>query len=104
MNVKAEMLKLPNVPVWFEETPRRPALEQDVACDVAIVGAGYTGLWTAYYLLKTKPDLRITIIDREYIGFCASGRNGGWAQGCRAIWLMASMPGYTTRCTSSSRR
>src|SRR5690606_24434271 len=48
-------------------------------CDVAIVGAGYTGLWAAYYLLKARPGLRVTIIDREHVGFGASGRNGGWA-------------------------
>lgn len=79
MTAKAEMLKLPNLPVWFEETPRRPALEGDAECDVAIVGAGYTGLWTAYYLLRARPDLRVTIIEREHAGFGASGRNGGWA-------------------------
>lgn len=87
MNIKAEMLKLPNVPVWFQETPRRPALQRDTECDVAIVGAGYTGLWTAYYLLKAKPDLRITIIDREHVGFGASGRNGGWASAIFPISL-----------------
>ena len=61
----------------------RPALEGDVDVDVAIVGAGYTGLWTAYYLLRADPKLRIAIIEREIAGFGASGRNGGW---CSAIF------------------
>lgn len=87
MTAKSEMLKLPNLPVWLQETPRRPAMHQDVECDVAIVGAGYTGLWTAYYLLKAKPELRVTIIDREYAGFGASGRNGGWASAIFPISL-----------------
>lgn len=63
-------------------TPRRP-LEGDIAADVAIVGAGYTGLWTAYYLLKAQPELRVVILEREISGFGASGRNGGW---CSALF------------------
>lgn len=46
--------------------------------DVAIVGAGYTGLWTAYYLSQAEPGLRIAIVEAEVAGFGASGRNGGW--------------------------
>ncbi|TIT72301.1 MAG: FAD-dependent oxidoreductase, partial [Mesorhizobium sp.] len=53
----------------------------DIEVDVAIVGAGYTGLWTAYYLKKAKPSLRIALIEREFAGFGASGRNGGWLSG-----------------------
>lgn len=58
-------------------------LPGDTALDVAIVGAGYTGLWTAYYLAKADPNLRIGIIEKEFVGFGASGRNGGW---CSAIF------------------
>lgn len=87
MTAKSEMLTLPNLPLWFQKAPRRPAMQQDAECDVAIVGAGYTGLWTAYYLLKAKPDLRVTIIDREHAGFGASGRNGGWASAIFPISL-----------------
>ena len=47
MTAKSDMLKLPNLPVWFQETPRRPPMQRDTECDVAIVGAGYTGLWAA---------------------------------------------------------
>ncbi|MEO5757751.1 MAG: FAD-binding oxidoreductase [Mesorhizobium sp.] len=59
----------------------RPALPGAIAADVAIVGAGYTGLWTAYYLKKAKPSLRVVVIEREFAGFGASGRNGGWLSG-----------------------
>ncbi len=59
----------------------RAALAGDTQCDVAIVGAGYTGLWTAYYLMKSDPTLRIVIVEKEFAGFGASGRNGGWLSG-----------------------
>jgi glycine/D-amino acid oxidase-like deaminating enzyme len=48
---------------------------------VCIVGAGYTGLWTAYYLKRADPSLRIAIIEERFAGFGASGRNGGWLSG-----------------------
>ncbi len=46
---------------------------------MAIVGAGFTGLWTAYYLLRADPTLRVVLLEKETAGFGASGRNGGWA-------------------------
>lgn len=69
--------------LWFEScgddlTPQRP-LQGDVNVDVAIVGAGFTGLWTAYYLAKARPDLKIAVLEKHVAGFGASGRNGGWA-------------------------
>jgi glycine/D-amino acid oxidase-like deaminating enzyme len=57
----------------------RPSLPSSVDADVAIVGAGYTGLWTAYTLLEHDPTLRVVVVEREIAGFGASGRNGGWA-------------------------
>ncbi len=63
-------------------TPGEP-LPADTEADVAIVGAGFTGLWTAYYLAKTAPDLRVVVCEREIAGFGASGRNGGW---CSALF------------------
>ena len=54
-------------------------LDRDITVDVAIVGGGYTGLWTAYYLLRQRPDLRVAVLERQVVGFGASGRNGGWA-------------------------
>jgi glycine/D-amino acid oxidase-like deaminating enzyme len=61
-------------------TPR-PALPGNRWADVAIVGGGYTGLWTAYYLAKAAPHLTVVVLEAEYCGFGASGRNGGWASG-----------------------
>ena len=61
-------------------TPRKP-LPGDRTADVAIAGGGYTGLWTAYYLAKAAPHLSIVVLEAEYCGFGASGRNGGWASG-----------------------
>ncbi|WP_307249176.1 NAD(P)/FAD-dependent oxidoreductase [Catenuloplanes indicus] len=58
-------------------TPR-PALPGDRDVDVAIVGAGYTGLWTAYYLAAADPSLRIAVLEKDIAGYGASGRNGGW--------------------------
>ncbi|MGA0893487.1 MAG: NAD(P)/FAD-dependent oxidoreductase, partial [Ilumatobacteraceae bacterium] len=57
----------------------RPPLDGDTQCDVAIAGAGLTGLWTAYYLAVADPSLRIVVAERDIAGFGASGRNGGWA-------------------------
>jgi glycine/D-amino acid oxidase-like deaminating enzyme len=53
-------------------------LRGDVGCDVAIVGGGLTGLWTAYYLHEAEPSLDIRVLEAEFAGFGASGRNGGW--------------------------
>jgi glycine/D-amino acid oxidase-like deaminating enzyme len=67
---------------WLETagddlTPR-PALRGTVNADVAILGAGFTGLWTAYYLQRLDPSLRIAVVEKDIAGFGASGRNGGW--------------------------
>jgi glycine/D-amino acid oxidase-like deaminating enzyme len=67
---------------WFAREPSpRPALPGDRDVDVCIVGAGYTGLWTAYYLAEADPSLRITVLEARFAGFGASGRNGGWLSG-----------------------
>ena len=63
--------------------PARPALTQDLQVDVCIVGAGFTGLWTAHSLALADPTLRIAVVEREVAGFGASGRNGGW---CSALF------------------
>src|SRR6478736_6175996 len=56
----------------------RPALSGPTDVDVAVVGAGFTGLWTAYYLKVADPTLRVAVLESEIAGFGASGRNGGW--------------------------
>ncbi|MBC7274608.1 MAG: FAD-dependent oxidoreductase, partial [Streptomyces sp.] len=69
------------VSFWYAQdglpAPREP-LPGDAAADVVIVGGGYTGLWTAYYLKKADPALRITVLEQKFCGYGASGRNGGW--------------------------
>ncbi len=75
--------------LWHDTLPEedrlepRPDLGGSGEVDVAIVGAGYTGLWTAYYLLGLDPSLRVLVLEREVAGFGASGRNGGW---CSALF------------------
>jgi glycine/D-amino acid oxidase-like deaminating enzyme len=59
----------------------REPLPGPLEADVAIVGAGYTGLWTAYYLKRAQPSLRVVVLEAERAGYGASGRNGGWATG-----------------------
>ena len=67
---------------WLEtagdDLAPRPPLDGSTDADVAILGAGLTGLWTAYYLARRDPALRIVIVEREIAGFGASGRNGAW--------------------------
>jgi glycine/D-amino acid oxidase-like deaminating enzyme len=70
---------------WFAELgpppPPRPPLPGPRAADVCIVGAGYTGLWTAYELRRADPELDVVVLEAETAGFGASGRNGGWVTG-----------------------
>lgn len=66
---------------------------------MAIVGAGFTGLWTAYYLKKLEPSLAITIVEAEHVGFGASGRNGGWV-----IPGIAGLARYTNHLDASERQ
>ena len=74
--------------LWHDTLPGddpltpRASLPGSTQVDVAIVGAGFTGLWTAYYLLRADPSLRVAVLEREVAGFGASGRNGGW---CSAL-------------------
>ncbi len=72
---------------WHDTVPGtldpQPSLDGDTDVDVAIVGAGLTGMWTAYYLKQADPGLRIAICEREIAGYGASGRNGGW---CSALF------------------
>jgi glycine/D-amino acid oxidase-like deaminating enzyme len=80
----------PPLSLWWDlapEAPRRPALEGDTEVDVAIVGGGLTALWTAYYLTESSPDLRVLVLERESVGFGASGRNGGW---CSALFAASA--------------
>jgi glycine/D-amino acid oxidase-like deaminating enzyme len=76
--------------LWWDGLPGRiglrPPLSGDTEVDVAIVGGGLTGLWAAYYLVEADPDLRIAVLERDIVGFGASGRNGGW---CSALFSVS---------------
>src|ERR1700735_4800917 len=78
---------------WWQASggvpPRRPSLPGALEADVAIVGGGYTGLWTAYYLAGLRPELRVVVLEAAFAGYGASGRNGGW--------VTAELPGSRAR-------
>ncbi len=80
----SELQSATTTALWLDQLgdiERRPALNGDLDVDVAIVGGGFSGLWTAYYLQQLDPSLRIQIIEKNFCGYGASGRNGGWAVG-----------------------
>lgn len=77
-------------PLWWDEAPTGPPREPlpgNVTADVAIVGGGFTGLWTAYYLASLEPTLNVAVIERRHVGFGASGRNGGWCHAAYPLGL-----------------
>jgi glycine/D-amino acid oxidase-like deaminating enzyme len=77
--------RIGDVSFWYADLgglpQQRPPLDGDTRVDVCIIGAGYTGLWSAWYLTQADPSLRILIVEKEFAGFGASGRNGGWLTG-----------------------
>jgi glycine/D-amino acid oxidase-like deaminating enzyme len=80
--------------VWSDTLPGSERvvgepLPGDADVDVAVVGAGLTGLWTAWYLARTDPSLRIAVLERDTVGFGASGRNGGWCSSLLPMSLSA---------------
>lgn len=79
--------RLRGLSLWWDGLPgplgARPSLEKDLDVDVAVVGAGFTGLWTAYYLLRAQPGTRVALVEKDLAGSGASGRNGGW---CSALF------------------
>lgn len=77
--------RLGQVSFWYADIgglpARRDPLDGEVQADVCIIGAGYTGLWAAWYLKQHDPGLQVVVIEKEFAGFGASGRNGGWLSG-----------------------
>lgn len=59
----------------------RASLENDIEADVCILGAGYSGLWTALFLKQKQPSLKVVVLEAAMAGEGASGRNGGWLMG-----------------------
>lgn len=82
---------------WLASTPDprspRPGLNGDETCSVAIVGAGYTGLWAAYWIKKQNPGLSVVVIEKNKVGYGASGRNGGWISG-KTVGLRKNLSKY----------
>ncbi len=90
--------------LWWDGLPGtiglRSPLDGDTEVDVAVVGGGLTGLWTAYYLAEADPTLSIAVLERDVVGFGASGRNGGW---CSALFSV-SEPTLDRRCGPGTGR
>jgi glycine/D-amino acid oxidase-like deaminating enzyme len=66
---------------WWQQLgvpPQRPGLPGSIEADLCVVGGGFTGLWTAYYTKRARPDARVVVLEERFAGFGASGRNGGW--------------------------
>ena len=80
---QALLLMQPPQSLWWASLDQpvvpRPSLHRHLDVDVAIVGGGFTGLWTARELKRRDPSLRIAVLEKSVCGFGASGRNGGWA-------------------------
>lgn len=83
-------------PSWSHLTTAG-TIDADREWDVVIVGGGFSGLWTAYYLSRLDPSQSVLILEREYCGFGASGRNGGWCVG----ELAGSFERYAARSSSA---
>jgi len=83
--------------LWAEQAGRRSArapLAGPTTADVVVVGAGLTGLWTAYYLARAEPSLEVLVVEAEHVGFGASGRNGGWASALFPVGAAALARGH----------
>ena len=100
-----------SVSFWLEDandglSPRAP-VDGSASVDVAIVGAGFSGLWTAREILRRDPSRSVAIIEREVAGFGASGRNGAWATaalGTSAAELARRYSPATARMTIEAMR
>ncbi len=88
-------------PLWLDRlappAELRPPPDGDLNVDIAIVGGGFSGLWTAYYLAQLDPSLDVAVLERRFCGFGASGRNGGWAVG----ELAGSVDDYARRSSQA---
>jgi glycine/D-amino acid oxidase-like deaminating enzyme len=99
---------LSDVSFWFDSLETLPAVTSPPLpeqVDVAIVGAGFTGLWSAYYLHKLEPTLRIAVFEAERAGWGASGRNGGWCIGMAwGVDALLARPKTHTRGVALARQ
>jgi glycine/D-amino acid oxidase-like deaminating enzyme len=71
---------------WLEEALARPEfagepcppLDRDASADVVVIGGGYTGMWSAFFLKEMQPDLDVALLEQDVCGGGPSGRNGGF--------------------------
>ena len=86
-------------PLWRDgiDSLSLPILTSDLDCDVAIIGGGFSGLWSAFHLLHFDPSLSIAVFESEEIGFGASGRNGGWVSADYPVDLATLARRYPTK-------
>jgi glycine/D-amino acid oxidase-like deaminating enzyme len=83
MDVSHALAGAAPVPFWLDDPGRPaplPALAEDVRCDLAVVGGGYSGLWTALIAKERDPGREVVLLEANRIGWAASGRNGGFAE------------------------
>ncbi|MBA9007081.1 NAD(P)/FAD-dependent oxidoreductase [Thermomonospora cellulosilytica] len=81
MDVLKSLAEAEPVPYWLTDPARpepEPALVGPVTCDLAVVGGGYSGLWTALMAKERDPSLDVVVLEADRIGGAASGRNGGF--------------------------
>ena len=72
-----------SAPFWLDDVSPQtgyPTLTADLDCDLAIVGGGYLGLWTAVLAQQENPGARVVLLEARTIGWAASGRNGGFCE------------------------
>jgi len=98
----------PPASLWWstlsEPVTPRVALRAHLDVDVAIIGGGFTGLWTARELLRRDPSLQVAILEQSVCGFGASGRNGGWASALFPVGDQAVIDRFGVSAWMSQRR
>ena len=81
MATPAAFERVSSTPLWWDDSSQpepRTALHGDLKVDVAVVGAGFTGLWAALLALEEDPAREVVVLEGKRVGWAATGRNGGF--------------------------